>query len=160
MEEALVIRISPDLPEDRWRGILARLKLELPFYSQYPPQFRVPAATAVRSGLGTYLAVLHGFAKGPEDTFPTWSAEGVGSLSELAPRVRRALRDPTLARNVPKEVLVTVGMGFARQVCESYPVAELLGMSQDKLSGLFWAYLDAFADPPAGAGHVTKPSGS
>jgi hypothetical protein len=149
LDDGLLVRISPDLPDSRHRGIVARMLLELPFYQQYPPQLKLIVATAVRSGLAVHLAVANGFASGPEETFATWAAEKVDQpLGELALQVRRSLRDPMLASRLPREALVTVGVAFARQLCESYSPAELVALSQEKLSALFLDYLAGFKDRP------------
>ncbi len=143
LEETLLVRISPELPDSRQRGILARLKFELAFYKQYPPQLKVVVATPIRSGLGVHLALSHGFAAAPEETFATWDGQRAADLpvEEAASLLRQAVRHARLAGKISRESLVMLGMGFARQLCESYPPAELVTLSQQRISALFLDYL-------------------
>jgi hypothetical protein len=127
------------------RGILAREKLRLQFYTVFPPQISSSIATAIRDGFGAHLAVRFGLAESVPETYARWNPKRTGeSLSAAAIRVRQAIERHDRTASVPFEMGAVVGAAFAEQVTASYSLAELPQMSQQKMAGLFWEFLGTF----------------
>lgn len=142
LDGGLLMRLSPNLPEEKLRGILAFQKLQVPFYSIFPPATRAYAAIAMREGLAAQLAIQFGFADGPESMFPNWDPQKAQeSLEVIVPRIRDAMRNPAAAKSLSHEAGVMVGMAFAKQLLAGYSLGELPNLPQQKMADLFWEFL-------------------